>query len=75
MEKQPEAKGIGDLNLGKLQAITQGFVLTQRGSDSIERFVIPIEKVKGYDGHILRFEVTEDEALTKFHGIFESTPL
>lgn len=51
--------------------MSDGFVFTQRGLIDVETFRIPQDKADGYDGSILRFSVSEDEALNKYRG--EST--
>ncbi|MDQ2685987.1 MAG: hypothetical protein M3Y25_09130 [Thermoproteota archaeon] len=66
-----EARGINDADLGEVQGVSNGFVLTQRGLIDLEVFNIPQEKAESYDGRILRFSVSEDEALNKYRG--EST--
>jgi hypothetical protein len=66
-----EARGLNDADLGEVQDVSDGFVLTQRGLIDLEVFSIPQEKAESYDGNILRFSVSEDEALTKYRG--EST--
>lgn len=66
-----EARGINNADLGEVQGVSNGFVLTQRGLIDLEIFNIPQEKAESYDGHILRFSVSEDEALNKYRG--EST--
>jgi hypothetical protein len=66
-----EARGLNNADLGEVQSISDGFVLTQRGLIDLEIFSIPQEKAESYDGNILRFSVTEDEALSKYRG--EST--
>jgi hypothetical protein len=66
-----EARGIDDADLGEVQGVSNRFVFTQRGIIDLEIFSIPQEKAESYDGNILRFSVSEDEALNKYRG--EST--
>ena len=66
-----EARGIDDADLGEVQGLSDGFVFTQRGLIDAESFRIPQDKAESYDGSILRFGVSEDEALNKYRG--EST--
>jgi hypothetical protein len=66
-----EARGLNDADLGEVQGVSNGFVLTQRGIIDLEVFSIPQEKAESYDGNILRFSVSEGEALNKYRG--EST--
>jgi hypothetical protein len=48
--------------------VSNGFVFTQRGLIDVEMFRIPQDKAESYDGSILRFGVSEDEALNKYQG-------
>ena len=66
-----EARGLNDADLGEVQGLSNGFVLTQRGLIELEVFSIPQEKAESYDGSVLRFSVSEDEVLNKYRG--EST--
>ncbi len=63
-----ESRGIDDADLGEVQDMSNGFVFTQRGLIDVEMFRIPQDKVESYDGSILRFGVSEDEALNKYRG-------
>ncbi len=66
-----EARGLNNADLGEVQSVSDGFVLTQRGLIDLEIFSIPQARAESYDGNILRFSVTGDEALSKYRG--EST--
>ena len=66
-----EARGINDANLGEVQGVSNGFVFTQRGLIDVEMFRIPQDKAESFDGSILRFSISENEALNKYRG--EST--
>ena len=61
-----EARGLNNADLGEVQGVSNGFVVTQRGLVDLELFRIPQEKVEGYDGSVLQFSVSEDEALSKY---------
>jgi uncharacterized protein (TIGR02271 family) len=63
-----EARGINDADFGEVQEVTPQFVITQKGLIDIEIFGIPKGKAESYDGSILRFNVSEDEAYTKYRG-------
>ena len=57
-----EARGAtDDSDLGEVQEIGQGYVLTQRGMMNKERFYIPKSLVKGYDGDTLWFNASEND--------------
>ncbi|MDQ2684581.1 MAG: YsnF/AvaK domain-containing protein [Thermoproteota archaeon] len=63
-----EARGINDADFGEVQEVTSEFVITQKGLIDIETFGIPKERAESYDGSILRFNVSEDEAYSKYRG-------
>jgi hypothetical protein len=46
--------------------------LVQRGIGNKEIFSIPQYKVESYDGKVLRFAISEDEALRKYMKKFEA---
>jgi uncharacterized protein (TIGR02271 family) len=68
-----EARGINDADFGEVQELTTEFVITQRGLINIETFGIPKERAESYDGSVLRFNVTEDEAFSKYREGGEDT--
>ena len=68
-----EARGINDADFGEVQELTNEFVITQRGLIDVEVFGIPKERAESYDGSVLRFNVTEDEAFTKYREGGEDT--
>jgi uncharacterized protein (TIGR02271 family) len=61
-----EARGINDADFGEVQELTSGFVITQKGLIDVQVFGIPKERVESYDGSVLRFNVSEDEAFSKY---------
>jgi hypothetical protein len=62
-----EARGYekGD-DLGEVQDIGLEFVVTERGRVVKHKFYLPKHLVKGYDGHTLWFNITEEEAEDNF---------
>ena len=68
-----EARGINDADFGEVQELTTEFVITQRGLIDVEVFGIPKERAESYDGSVLRFNVTEDEAFSKYREGGEDT--
>lgn len=68
-----EARGINDADFGEVQELTTEFVITQRGLIDVEVFGIPKERAESYDGSVLRFNVTEDEAFSKYREDGEDT--
>lgn len=69
-----EAKGNTDFDLGEVQEVSNGLILVQRGIGNKEVFSIPQYKVESYDGKVLRFAISEDEALNKYKKRFEADP-
>ena len=62
-----EARGYekGD-DLGEVQEIGQEFVVTERGRVKKNKFYLPKTLVAGYDGEVLWFNITEQEAEDNF---------
>ena len=69
-----EARGNNDFDLGEVQEVSNGLILTQRGVGNKEIFSITQSKVESYDGKVLRFAISEDEAINKFMKRFEADP-
>ncbi len=63
-----EARGIDDTDFGEVQNISNGNVIVERGILEKEKFCIPQDKVKSYDGNVVRFDVSEQEAENKFYN-------
>ena len=61
-----EARGSGDEDLGEVQEAGQDYVLVQRGMINKEKFYIPKDQVESYDGTVLRFRISEDDAKNRF---------
>jgi stress response protein YsnF len=61
-----EARGLNDADLGEVQEVNDNYVLTQRGTISKEKFYLPKSIPHGYNGHILLFDITEEDAKAKF---------
>jgi uncharacterized protein (TIGR02271 family) len=61
-----EARGSGDEDLGEVQETGQDYVLVQRGMINKEKFYIPKDMVESYDGDVLRFRISEDDAKGRF---------
>jgi uncharacterized protein (TIGR02271 family) len=67
-----EARGLNDADLGEVQEVDEKYVLTQRGTISKEKFCLPKSISHGYNGRILLFDITEEEAKEKF--IVDTSP-
>ena len=61
-----EARGLNGEDLGKVQQVTETFVTIEKGLIEKTFFSIPKGLVKDYDGHTLRFRITEEEARNRF---------
>jgi uncharacterized protein (TIGR02271 family) len=61
-----EARGSEDEDLGEVQETGQDYVLVQKGMINKEKFYIPKDKVESYDGEVLRFSISEDDAKSRF---------
>jgi len=58
-----EARGLGDdTDFGEVQEILGEYIITQKGSVAKDRFYIPKKLVERFDGDILYFKITKDEA-------------
>jgi hypothetical protein len=70
-----EARGLNDADFGEVQEVSNGLVLTQRGIVNRELFSIPQSVVESYDGKVLRFNISEVEAVDKYKKLFEPEPV
>ena len=69
-----EARGVSDADFGEVQEVSNGLILVQRGVGNKEIFSIPQNKVESYDGKVLRFAISEDEAIEKYMKRFDADP-
>lgn len=69
-----EARGLNDYDLGEVQEVSNGLILTQKGIVNKEIFSIPQSIVASYDGKVLRFRISEDEATSKYKKYFKRDP-
>jgi hypothetical protein len=70
-----EARGIDDADFGEVQEVSNGMVLTHRGIINKVLFSIPQSVVESYDGEVLRFRLSEIEAVDKYQKLFEPKPI
>jgi uncharacterized protein (TIGR02271 family) len=63
-----EARGSNDEDFGEVQEVSNGYVFVQKGILNKEKFFIPKEKVESYDGDILRFSISSEEAASMYQG-------
>jgi uncharacterized protein (TIGR02271 family) len=61
-----EVKGLNDADFGEVQEVNENYVLTQRGTLNKEKFNLPKSIPHGYNGRILLFDITEEEAKKRF---------
>jgi uncharacterized protein (TIGR02271 family) len=61
-----EARGINDEDLGEIQEVTRDYVLIKKGIINKEKLYIPRDLATGYNGTILIFNITAEEAKNKF---------
>jgi len=59
-----EARGINDFDLGEVQEVNGEQIITKKGIVDKDKFYLPKNKVKRFDGNKLWFEVTKEEAET-----------
>ena len=70
-----EARGLNDADFGEVQEVSNGLVLTQRGIVNKELFSFPQSAVDSYDGMVLKFNISEIEAIDKYKKLFEPRPV
>jgi len=63
-----EARGKNDEDLGEVQEVRDRYVLVQKGLINKEKFYIPQDKVESYDGTVLRFKISEEDARSEYLG-------
>ena len=67
-----EARGINNEDLGEVQEVTEDYVLVEKGVINKEKYFIPRDLAVGYNGTILIFDISAEEAKNKF--VRESPP-
>jgi len=68
-----QVNGLNDADFGEVQEVNENYVLTQRGTLNKEKFYLPRSIPHGYNGRILLFDITGEEAKKRF-VIDKSTP-
>ncbi len=61
-----DARGINDADLGKIQEVGSDSILTKKGIINTKLFDIPRNLVKNYDGDVVYFKITEEEAMNSY---------
>jgi uncharacterized protein (TIGR02271 family) len=57
-----EARGIDNEDFGEVQDVSNGYVFVQKGMINKEKFFIPQDKVQSFDGSVVKFGLSKDEA-------------
>jgi hypothetical protein len=63
-----EARGSNDEDLGEVQEVGQDYVLVKKGMINKDKFYIPKNMVESYDGDVVRFSISEEDAKSRFLG-------
>jgi hypothetical protein len=50
-----------DIDIGDIDAVSRDFIVVKGGFVNIHYYYIPINKVQGWDGHVLWLKITESE--------------
>ncbi|MBA3978509.1 MAG: hypothetical protein H0X50_10025 [Nitrosopumilus sp.] len=61
-----EARGLNGEALGEVKEVNDTEVIIEKGLIDKALLCIPKELVKDYDGHTLRFKITEEDAKNRF---------
>lgn len=60
-----------DIDIGDIEAINRDFVVVKRGYIHVHYYYIPMNKVEGWDGHVVWLKITENEVKRNYE---RSTP-
>jgi hypothetical protein len=55
-----------DIDIGDIDAVSRDFIVVKRGYVNVHYYYIPINKVEGWDGHVLWLKITEAEVKGKY---------
>ncbi|NAL77572.1 hypothetical protein [Nitrososphaera sp. AFS] len=55
-----------NVDIGDIITIGRGFVVIKRGFVHVHYYYIPIQRVEGWDGHILWLKITEAQVKEKY---------
>jgi uncharacterized protein (TIGR02271 family) len=69
-----EARGSNDEDLGEVHEVGENYILVQRGLINKDKFYIPKDIVESYDGDVLRFKISEEDAKSRFFGDSPPSP-
>lgn len=57
-----DARGMGGYDLGEVQSVNSNKVITKKGLIEGDNFLLPKNLVDRYDGHVLWFRITQEQA-------------
>ena len=57
-----DARGMGGYDLGEVQSVNSDQVITKKGLIEGYNFFLPKSLVDRYDGHVLWFRITQEQA-------------
>jgi hypothetical protein len=57
-----DARGMGGYDLGEVQSVNSDKVITKKGLIEGDNFFLPKSLVDRYDGHVLWFRITQEQA-------------
>jgi len=63
-----QARGTNDEDLGEVQEVGEKYILVKRGLINKDKFYIPKDMVESYEGEVLRFNISEEDAKSRFLG-------
>src|ERR1041385_9467882 len=58
--------GSGDEDLGEVQEVGPNYVLVQKGMINKEKFYIPKDMAESYDGNVLYFRISKEDAESRY---------
>jgi uncharacterized protein (TIGR02271 family) len=61
-----EARGSNDEDLGEVQEVGPNYVLVQKGMINKEKFYIPKDMAESYDGNVLHFRISKEDAESRY---------
>jgi hypothetical protein len=60
--KNKDARGMGGYDLGEVQSVNSDRITTKKGLIEGDNFFLPKSLVDRYDGHVLWFRITQEQA-------------
>jgi hypothetical protein len=63
-----------DKDIGDIEATNKEVIVVKRGVSNIHYYYIPIDRVEGWDEHVVRLNITEQEVKDKYEKNLEPDP-